>query len=539
MLKKLRNHALVALVFFILTLSQQYGFLILKGISFSWLSMGKYLAIYGFMLLFSFTPGPKLRLAVMSFYLLLNFFQMAHLSYFGTQVLPVEIYLLFAEFHEITGTIGTETHHVLIPLALTLLPLWLGNLAIKKWPVPLSFKIVPVLVALFLLYNPARTYVTGNNWGRQPSNRELTGMNLYLSLSYFMGKILPAKMEKKKYSLEENESLKLKLEKQEHSDWDNIIVVLGESLSPDHMSLFGYKRPTTPFLETLKNTPHFYATKGLSSGVSTDISVAFFLNMGYGEAGGLKAAKGEHCHLRLAKKMGFSTHFLSAQSADQLRYIAPYLCSAYLDDYRPLEEISPATKDANAAVDGELIPKLRDLLGKKSQNFVILHQRGSHGPWELRSRPENKKFTAAEVDSRINDYDNSVVEFDLFWKELHTYMLTLKSKTLVVYLSDHGEAAGRENRFGHGFLSPSSFEIPMMFFSYNHPLPERTKELPHFLPQYNFSLYLARQIGWQTNQNPFTTMTDYMIYGNDIDGFAGKAEIKFTSIHSYDFKVIP
>jgi glucan phosphoethanolaminetransferase (alkaline phosphatase superfamily) len=539
MLHRFKNHLLLGFIFFILSLAQQYGFYALKGMPIVWLTFGKYFAFYFFLVVFSFTPNTFLRFGLLSFLLLLNFFQMAHLSYFGTLILPTEIYLFFAEFQEITGTVSAELHHILIPLAFTLVPLMLGYLSIKKWVTHYQFKLIPILVALYFCYNPMRTFITGNTWGRQPSTRELAGMNMYLSLSYFAGKILPSKLEQKRYSLEENESLRLKLTKRGPSVWDNIIVILGESLSPDHMSLYRYQRSTTPFLESLKTDPHFFATKGLSSGVSTDISVAFFLNMGYGEAGGIKAAKGEHCHFRLAKKNGFTTHFLSTQSSEQLRYIAPYLCSAYLDDYRSLEQVSPETENANAAIDRHLIPKLMELLKKKNQNFIMLHQRGSHGPWELRSTPESKKFKEQNVDQRINDYDNSVVEFDLFWSELHRNLKTLKTKTLVLYLSDHGEAAGRDQRFGHGFLAPSSFEIPMLFLSYNQKLPDRTREIPAYFPQYNFSLYLARQIGWETNQNPFTTMTDYMIYGNDIDGFAGKAEIKFTTQNSYIFKVLP
>ncbi len=539
MLQKWRNHLLLGVTFLLLSLAQQYGFYLLKGMPIVWLSAGKYLAMLAFFIFFTFTPQIKIRFALLSFLLVLNFFQMAHLSYFGTLILPNEIYLLFAELQEITGTLSAELGHVLIPLLFTLVPLALGFFALKKLPTTYSIKIVPIIVALYFCYNPVRTAITGNTWGRQPSTKELAGMNMYLSLSYFAGKILPAKIEKRRYSLEENESLKLTLTAKSKPNWDNIIVILGESQSPDHMSLFGYPRKTTPFLETLVNKNQFRAIKGLSSGVSTDISVAFFLNMGYGEAGGIKAAKGEHCLFRLAKKNGFSTHFLSAQSADQLRYIAPYLCTAYLDDYRSLEQVSPQTQDANAAIDRHLLPKLNDLLKLSTQNFIVLHQRGSHGPWELRSTEASRIFKHRDIDQRINDYDNSVIEFDKFWKELFDLLSLNKSKTLVVYHSDHGEAAGKDNRFGHGFLAPSSFEIPMMFLSFNQSLPELTQSLPTNLPQYSFSLYLVQQLGYTTNQGPLSTMTDYVIFGNDIDGFAGKAQIKFGINNSYTFKVLP
>jgi glucan phosphoethanolaminetransferase (alkaline phosphatase superfamily) len=539
MLQKLRNHLSLALIFLALSLAQQYGFYALKGFPIIWLPLGKYLAVLGFFILFTLTKGFKTRFFFLSFFLILNFFQMAHLSYFGTQILPNEIFLLYSEFGEITGVVSEEIHHVLLPLLFTLVPLALGFYFCRRLKLQFSFKAIPVLLILYFLYNPVRTFVTGNTWGRQPSTRELAGMNVYLSLSYFLGRILPYKMESKRYSLLENESLNLKLTQTSQKDWDNIIIVLGESLTPQHMGLYGYERETTPFLNQLKDSKNFFHTIGLSSGVSTDISVAFFLNLGYGEAGGIKAAKGEHCLFRSAKKIGFSTHFLSAQSAQQLRYIAPYLCSAYMDDYRSLEAVSPKTENPNAARDRDLLPKLSDILQTAGRHFIMLHQRGSHGPWKLRSTPDSLKFTSSDLDQRVNYYDNSVVEFDFFWKDLNQILEKQKSKTLVIYLSDHGESLGVNGRWGHGFLAPAAFEVPLLIQSFHKDLPARTNELFRFMPHYNLALYTTQALGWETNQSPYTLMKDYVIFGNDIDGFAGKANIKFGILGDYSFTVVP
>jgi glucan phosphoethanolaminetransferase (alkaline phosphatase superfamily) len=538
MLQKLRNHFLLALVFFSLTLLQQYSFYTLKSFPIIWLSFGKYLTILFFFFIFTLIKGPKARFFVLSFFMLLNYFQMAHLSYFGTQILPNEIYLLFSDFHEVTGVVDAELQHVLIPLLFTLLPLALGYYFHRKLKTILHFKFVPALLILYFLYNPVRTYVTGNTWGRQPSTRELSGMNVYLSLSYFLGRILPHKLAGDRSSYSKNRALKLVLTKTDLKDWDNVIIVLGESLSPHQMSLYGYKRATTPYLDTLKNSPRFFNTIGLSSGVSTDISVAFFLNLGYGATGVVKAAKGDHCLFKSAKKSGFSTHFLSTQSGEQLRYITPYLCASSLDDYRSLESIAPGTENPNLAADKSLLPHLETLLKNNERKFIILHQRGSHAPWKLRSTPASTVFTNPQVDERINDYDNSVVEFDLFWKDLDTLLSQHKSKTLVIYLSDHGESLGKSQRWGHGFLASSSFEVPVMIQSFNKNLPENTLKLPRFLPQYNVGLFITQALGFDTNQSPIDLIDDYVIYGNDIDGFAGKAAITFDE-KSYRFKPLP
>ncbi len=535
MVKKLKTHLTLTLIFLVMTLGQQYFFYLLKGIPIVWLPVGKYFGIFAFFFAATFIKSFFLRYFFLSFVLLLNFFQMAHLSYFGTQILPGEIYLLFSQFHEIQGVLLVEYQHVFMPLLFTAIPATLGYLALKKFKTSFESKVIGILFCIYLVYNPMRTFITGNTWGRQPSTRELAGMNVYLAFSYFSGRILPHKLTSSKIDNALNSSTSLVLTKSEESSWDKVIFILGESLTPHHMSLFGYEKPTTPFLAQEKKDPHFFHTIGLSSGVSTDIAVAFFLNLGFGEAGGLKAAKGQHCLFKLAKENNFKTHFLSIQSSQQLRYISPYLCSSSLDDYRSLEDLSPQTLDHQAADDKDLLPHLEKVVLEDSKNFIILHQRGSHGPWEMRSQVHNRRFPHTD---KVNHYDNSIVEFDLFFKQLSTILKKSSKKILVVYASDHGEAMGQDGKWGHGQLIRPAFEIPVMIKSFNKELPQATKSLPKYIPHYNIALYLAQEIGHKPNQEITTPPKDFVIFGNDIDGFSGKSEILFNPNGTYDFKVV-
>jgi glucan phosphoethanolaminetransferase (alkaline phosphatase superfamily) len=535
MVKKLIPHLRLAVTFFLFTLIQQYAFYYLKNISIVWLSPGKYLATFCFFLAATFITPRSLKFFFLSFVMLLNFFQMAHLSYFGTQILPSEVYLLFAQIDEIRGTLLTEYRHVLIPLLFTLIPVLSGLWILRRTEGFIEKKTVTFLFLIYLIYNPTRTFITGNTWGRQPSTRELAGMNVYLAVSYFTGKILPHKLSATSNTGGDNSSTRLELKSLNSSDWDHIVFVLGESLSPHRMSLFGHTQETTPFLKTLKDQPHFFSTIGLSGGVSTDIAVAFLLNSGFGSAGSLKAAKGSHCLFRLAKEKNFSTHFLSVQSSQQLRYISPYLCSSFLDDYRSLDEIDPKNDNDQAAEDKLLIPEFKKLLSGNSRRFIMLHQRGSHGPWELRSHEKNRRFPH---DSPENHYDNSVVEFDHFFKELKSTIDGLNKKVLVIYVSDHGEALGQDGKWGHGQLMKPAFEIPVLVYAHGRALPSGLKEKKTALTHYNVSLILAKELGFLPNQDPHSPPEDYEIFGNDIDGFAGKAKILFKADGTYDFEVI-
>lgn len=510
----------------VLSVLQSTLFHALTGIQENHLPLEKYFILLGFLLLAAFIRSPFWRFTFLSFIVFANFFQMAHLSYFGTQILPIEIYLLFTQSQEIQGTLLVEFQHILLPLTLTLLPmaliLWLSNrLAPKKTLPGLHW-----LFIFYLLYNPMRTFVTGNTWGRQPSHNEFAGMNAYLSLSYFLGRVLPEKIFNQDKSISGNASNLLELHAKKSSPpWDHVIFILGESLTPNHMSLFGYDRPTTPYLNSQQGLPHFYAEVGLSSGVSTDIALAFLLNMTYGLAGSQKIAKGNHCLLKLAKERGYKTHFLSIQSAQQLRYISPYVCPGSLDEYKSMEQVSPETKDHLSARDRDLLSELPKLLTTQDNQFIILHQRGSHAPWERRSTEESKIFPH---DSAVNYYDNSVVEFDLFLRDLNEMLSKSSKKILVVYVSDHGEALGEDGHWGHGALHRSAYEVPVIIESFNAPLPAEVKTLPKYLTHYNLSLFLADQMGYQVSQPIERLPQDFMILGNDIDGFAGALKVNFS-----------
>jgi glucan phosphoethanolaminetransferase (alkaline phosphatase superfamily) len=534
--RELRGNIILGFSFLILTLTQQYLFFAIKGSPIAWLSPGK---TFGFLLFFiaaTFVREKITRFVLLHFILVANFFQMVHVSFFGTQVLPFEIFLLFSQMGEIQGSVLGEPIHLIIPLTLTLVPLASSYFLQRKWP---PGKTVPVLGWLFVayfLYNPARTFVTGNSWGRQPSVEHLGGFNIYLSMSYFAGKILPHKLLEKSEEVK-NSSTELTVKGKTVSDWDKIIVVLGESHSPHLMSLFGYPKETTPYLDSLKDNPNFYSGLGLSTGVSTDISVAFFMNLGFGKAGGMKAAQGKHCLLKLARDNGFRTHFWSTQSRQQLRYIAPYICHSSLDSFRPLEDIDPEFKNEEAASDLKLLGGLEAVFAEDGKSFVVLHQRGSHSPWQYRYSAESTKFGASPGDERSFHYENSIVEFDRFWKELDQFLSKRKERVLVVYVSDHGESVGKKGRWGHGFLDTEAFEIPVIVRSYGKSLAGFLHKRPPLLTQYNVGLLIAAELGYDLNQSPEKLPQDFEIYGNDIDGFAGRALVTFEDEKKYIFKV--
>lgn len=488
----------------------------------------KYIGLYIFLFLISFIKNQKIRLSLFLFIPILAYFQMLHIKFYGMPVYPSAIYLMFTEVGEIFGTLKEEISLFFVPTMITVPTLALITYLNKGFSKLKSIPYFQYLFIFYLVYNPARTYLTGNTWGRQPSTQELMGMNIYLSSSYFLGRILPAKLSFNQKELSKKHDFVLK-KKAPFSG--NIILVLGESLSANHLSLFGHKRKTTPYLDSIRDDSSFYSAKGISSGVSTDVAVAFFMNNTFGLNGQNDVFNGNKCLFKLASESNFQTSFYSSQSQQQLRYITNSICPAFINDYKNLEMIDPELSDSNAADDLKLLNNLDSKL-KDTNQFIVLHQRGSHGPYNLRYPKESATFKILGnyQKDRINHYHNSIIEFDKFMKKLIVQVRKSEFPTVILYISDHGEGLGEQGVWGHAALKEPSFTIPVLAY-YHKTNREDLGIKPTHL---DISLYLSSLLGYESDMK--FPIKNYQILGNDMDGFAGYLDIEINDGEITDTK---
>lgn len=479
--------------------------------------------VLGFM---SFIKQKYARIFLMNLVIILSWFQMLHIQYYSLPVYPNAIFLLFTQHSEIVGTLLENGQIFLLPSFLFFLALYLNLYADKKLSRRKQWSFFHWPFILYLLYNPMRTYFTGNTWGRQPSSQEFMGVNVYLSISYFVGKILPFKVLNKKHQLSSYPHVQFTSQK---SFDGNIILVMGESLTPNHMSLFHYERATTTELEKFKSNSNFFYTEGLSSAVSSDVSIASFFNNTYGLNAVTDIGLGKNCLFRLAKKSNFQTHFYSTQSTQQLRYITNSICPKQIDHFKSLEDIQPDIENPNLADDHLLINLLPESDQNQQQHFYVLHQRGTHSPYKLRYGPHPRNFSLSNdyTQDRVNHYDNGVINFDLFMQKLLAKVQRYKRPTVIIYVSDHGESLGEEGVWGHANLGLSSLKIPILIYSHQTQSVDyqqfKDKDLTHF----NISLLISELLGYKSQYKMTTPPKEYKALGNDLDGFAGYLDISF------------
>lgn len=198
-----------------------------------------------------------------------------------------------------------------------------------------------------------------------------------------------------------------------------LVVVIGESATRRHWSLYGYPRATTPRLAALGDAIHLF-TDVVSTSVGTLESIR----------GILTTAGDSRPVFRLFAGAGYATHWISAQynqGFDSLELAA--LVSA-CDDRVYL----------NGAHDENLLPLLATAAARPGRQMIFLHLIGSHVRYRDRYPPGHGIFKGTTANERLRaDYDNSIHYTDTVLAEVVEILRKLGDSASLVYFSDHGE----------------------------------------------------------------------------------------------------
>ena len=231
-----------------------------------------------------------------------------------------------------------------------------------------------------------------------------------------------------------------------------VVLVIGESLRPDHLSLNGYKRNTTPLLlqEDIISFPNIYTEQ-----TYTNRSIPHLLTRA--DSTDYERAYTEKSFVSFFKACGFYTTWLANQeSADTYAYFMNE-CDSLL--YVNMDKSSYVF---DKWVDSDLYPSFdRAMQVNNKKKMIILHTIGSH--WWYNShftdefeqfRPivKSKVISSNTDEEMINSYDNTILYTDYFIKGL---IDRLKDKNaIIIYQSDHGEGLGEDGVWLHAAESP-------------------------------------------------------------------------------------
>lgn len=250
------------------------------------------------------------------------------------------------------------------------------------------------------------------------------------------------------------------------------IIVIGESLTRNHMGLYGYKRETTPVFSAMQSELLIF-NNTISSHAQTQPSLRNALTQSNTQN---KIALQDALSLvDLANKAGFKTWWISNQQP--LRATLSAIASSasvvnfISNDFHGVE---------NKRFDGFMLPYVEKALADSSgKKLIFIHMMGSHLQYANRYPEEFNIFTDDNVKSfttppsarainYINQYDNSIRYTDSFAGGVFNMLKQQSGINAALFFADHGEEVYQDMDFlGHGPDNPSHnmFEIPLLVWT--------------------------------------------------------------------------
>ena len=258
---------------------------------------------------------------------------------------------------------------------------------------------------------------------------------------------------------------------QNNSDIPNVVFILGEATTRDHMHLYGYDLPTTPKLDEMAKDGQIYVFKDVISPHAYTIGslreVFTFHNY---EAEG-KWYKYNNI-IDIANAAGYTTYWLSNQeTSGQWANVA--LAYANRSTYKEFTGIRQSY-EKTFRPDGEILPLLYKAMdNNNSKNFYVLHLMGAHGDYKSRYTPDFAKFTAsdehknsAQKNQYRAEYDNAILYNDtIVWQIMQAFK---DKNAIVIYMPDHGEEiydVGSSKGHSDDNATRTMLEIPFIIYT--------------------------------------------------------------------------
>ena len=225
-----------------------------------------------------------------------------------------------------------------------------------------------------------------------------------------------------------NTKVDFNLIKTDEQPIENIVILIGESVRKQNMSIYGYQRDTTPIEASEKENMLLYQN-AYSPAAITNISVPIVLSNLNISNYKRELRKLSDNVVNTANHLNYNTFWYSTQGGAQgITAIASFAKNKkFLNGYD--EAVIPYLKDA-----------LKDSSPKK---LIVLHINGSH-PYACDKYPPKEAVWQGGIDEC---YDNSIRYTDKLIGQI--FELLKDKNSALVYFSDHGQI--KENEiYKHG-----------------------------------------------------------------------------------------
>ena len=253
-------------------------------------------------------------------------------------------------------------------------------------------------------------------------------------------------------------------------DRKNVILIIGDSLRADHMQVYGYSRPTTPFLSRMLKEGK---VKRVGRALATCPESACGILSSLASRNYRSIAKYNFKINDLLWDAGYNVYFLLSGDQtyyDNLRWYFGTSIDFYFDGNHATQF---PMYDDHVVLEG--LSKVPD--AGATPAFFYFHLMSPHYIGEKlddynRFRPSERRkglaaFAETDGTRRLNRYDNGTLQTDAMIEKL---FIELNAKgylenSVVFITGDHGEGLGEHGHFGHDdYLYQEHLNIPLLIF---------------------------------------------------------------------------
>jgi glucan phosphoethanolaminetransferase (alkaline phosphatase superfamily) len=314
----------------------------------------------------------------------------------------------------------------------------------------------------------------------------IIGVTLFFTLnSYGIGNLkwrMPYNLTYGFINYFEKPSIKLLPVSQEVSrktDNIKIVFVLGESVRAKNLGLNGYTRNTTPLLSEIDNlvsyadvyTPLTYTAISVPQ-ILTNESINTIKN------------KNVYSIYSVLNKVKVETTWIGNQSPEK-----SYSIFINQNDSINLIDKFHDVFSFQKELDESLLVPFKEIFNSNNNQFITIQMIGSHWWYESRYTDEFRQFKPV-IDSKhipslskeqiINSYDNTILYLDFFLNETIKIIEKSNTKTILIYLSDHGEILGENGKWLHAQNHDASTNPAMLVWysnEFKEAYPEKIQNL--------------------------------------------------------------
>lgn len=285
-----------------------------------------------------------------------------------------------------------------------------------------------------------------------------------------------------------------------------LVLVVSESLSKKHMSLYGYQRKTTPNLDTNQNICVFNNCVTMATLTQDAVPPLFFI----GES------DNKINLITLLNKLNYKTWWISNQSGwgsgDKTIVSISQLCqqTIFMDKF-----LNDDKSNLSRHYDEEILNYFDKAMSEplsSSSRFIVLHLMGCHFNYDKRY-PKNRIVFTSEPpvpravnskknDDIINSYDNAMCYHDSVMNEILKLFSkhSLNQNAALVFLSDHGEELFENRDFSGHTYPPSRLTSEIPYFTL---LSENFKKK---FPETEKNMRARKNTAYSTADNFFTIL---------------------------------